>query len=91
MAERELPVRTVYYRGRDVVKVIASGHPMYAVRNCGYWLRINKYEATHAEVYSTDNGKLYAVVKRDMKGNVHSLYEAPKVSTAELQALGVQL
>jgi len=86
MAERELPVRTVYYRGRDVVKVIAAGKPLYAVRNCVYWMRVNKFEATHAEVYSTDNGKLYGVVKRDVHGNTHCLYEAP-MSKAELAAL----
>lgn len=86
--ERELPVRTVYYRGREVVKNIASGKSLYAVRNCVYWMRLNKYEATHAEVYDTDNGKLYGVVKRDMNGNCRIIYEH-KVTKAELVILGV--
>lgn len=89
MSERILPVRTVYYRGREVVKTIAAGKPLYAVRNCVYWMRVNKYEATHAEVYSTDNGDLYGVIKRDVHGNTHILYEAP-IGKKELRALGVE-
>lgn len=85
MQERHLPVRTVYYRGRDVVKTIAAGKQLNAVKNCVGYMRTNKYEATHAEVYDTDNGKLYGVVKRDVKGNCHVLYEH-KPSKAELEA-----
>lgn len=83
--ERNLPVRTVYYRGKEVVKVIAAARPINAVRNCVGYMRLNRYEATHAEVYSTDNGKLYGVVKMDVKGNCHILYEH-KVSKAEVDA-----
>lgn len=69
------PVRTVYYRGREVVRNIASGRPLRAVQNCVGYMRRNWYEATHAEVYSTVSGKLYGVVKTDTHGNTHILYE----------------
>lgn len=82
---RILPVRTVFYRGKDVVKKIASGNPLNAVSNCTRHMRKNTYEATHAEVYSTDNGKLHSVLKRDMRGNLHILYEAPP-NRQELEA-----
>jgi hypothetical protein len=69
------PVRTVYYHLREAVKITASGKPLNAAANCLRYLRKNTYEATHAEVYSTTTGKLYAVMKRDMHGNVHTLFE----------------
>jgi hypothetical protein len=74
---RELPVRTVFYRGREVVRTIAAGKSLNAVANCTRHMRKNTYEATHAEVYNTANGKLYAVMKRDVHGNLHILFEAP--------------
>lgn len=55
-------VRTVYYRAKEVVKTTASTYEINAVKNCVGWMRINRYEATHAEVYGTTNGKLYGVV-----------------------------
>lgn len=73
--ERHLPVRTVYYRGREVVRIIAAGSPLNAVKNCVGYMRTNRYEATHAEVYSTENGKLYGVVKTDIHGNCKIMYE----------------
>jgi hypothetical protein len=72
---RVLPVRTVYYRGKQVVKKTASGRPDNAVPNCVRHMRKNEYEATVAEVYHTDDGKLYAVMRRDVQGNLHILYQ----------------
>lgn len=63
---RHLPVRTVYYHLRDVVKTIAAGSPLNAVKNCVGYMRTNKYGATHAEVYNTDNGRLYGVITNKM-------------------------
>lgn len=74
--QRELPVRTVYYRGREIVRKVAAGKPINAVANCIRAMRINKYEATSAEVYSTENGKLYAVVRNYIERNeTRILYE----------------
>lgn len=86
--ERHLPVRTVYYRGREAVKVIAAGKPLNAVKNCVGYMRTNRYEATHAEVYSTDNGDLYGVIKRSVTGNCQIVYEGP-MTKAELRELGL--
>jgi hypothetical protein len=71
----ERHVRTVYYRGKEVVKEIASRWPLNAVKNCVGYMRKNTYEATVAEVYSTTHGRLYAVLKRDVDGNMRILYE----------------
>jgi hypothetical protein len=76
MAQRELPVRTVFYRGRDYIRKIAAGNPINAVGNAVKHMRRNTYEATVAEVYGTDNGKLYAVIQNDVHGNTHILYQA---------------
>jgi hypothetical protein len=74
--EPRLPVRTVYYRDREAVRVIASGKPINAVANCIRAMRINKYEATSAEVYSTENGKLYAVIRNYLdRKETRILYE----------------
>lgn len=82
-AKRELPVRTVFYRGREFVRKIAAGKPLKATMNAVGHMRRNTYEATTAEVYGTDNGKLYAVIKRDVHGNTHILYQA-KLTKEEL-------
>jgi hypothetical protein len=40
-------------------------------------MRRNDYEATVAEVYDLRTGKLHAVMKVDVHGNHHTLYQAP--------------
>lgn len=70
-----LPVLTVYYRVNSVVKTNRSGRPLNAVKNCVGHMRTNQYEATHAEVYHSENGRLYGVVRRDVEGNLKVLYE----------------
>jgi hypothetical protein len=70
-----LPIKTVYYLGRKVVRTNRSGKPLPACGNCLQYLRSNKYEATHAEVYDMFTGKLYSVQKLDVHGNVHTLFQ----------------
>lgn len=43
--------------------------------NCVKHMQIDKYSATHAEVYDEDNGELHAVVKRSINGDVHILFK----------------
>jgi hypothetical protein len=74
-AGTKLPIKTVYYRGRAVVRTIRSAKPAWACGRCVVYLRANKYEATHAEVYDMFKGKLYSVQKLDMHGNVHTLFQ----------------
>lgn len=77
LPKRTLPLRTVYYRGKETVKKNRAGAPIRAVSRCTEHMRRNDYEATHAEVYDTRTGKLHAVMKNDVKGNTHILYQAP--------------
>lgn len=70
------PVKTVYYRHRQVVRVTRSARPLRAAGIALQRLRENKYEATHCEVYNMFNGTLYSVQKRDMAGNVHTLFQS---------------
>lgn len=78
-----LPVRTVFYRGKEHVRTIASGTPLRATANAVIHMRRNKYEATTAEVYGEENGKLYAVLRSDVRGNTHIVYQA-KLTDDEL-------
>jgi hypothetical protein len=70
-------IRTDYYREKELVRRIASSWPINAVKNCVGYMRLNTYEATHAEVYSEKNGDLYAVIRNDVHGNTHIVYENP--------------
>lgn len=71
----KLPVKSVFRRGKEVVRVNSAGTGTNAVPLCVKHMRANDYEATVAEVHNERNGRLYAVVKRDVQGNVHILYE----------------
>ncbi len=69
------PVMSVYYRGEEVVKTTHSAYPNNAVCNAIRHMQTNEYDATHAEVYSGETGKLYAVIKWGIK-EINILYRA---------------
>jgi hypothetical protein len=81
--ETERLIRTDFYRRLEIVKVNRGRWPLNGAKQVFEHLRTNKYEATHAEVYNEGNGKLYAVLKRDMDGNVRTLFES-KYKPSEL-------
>lgn len=84
--KRELNVRTVYYRGKEVVRTIAAGKEINAVKNCVGWMRVNRYEATHAEVYGTTNGRLYGVVVNKLvNGKLRTNIEYEHSETRDLR------
>lgn len=90
--KRELNVRTVYYRGKEVVKTIAAGKEINAVRNCVGWMRVNRYESTHAEIYGTKNGTLYGVVVNKLvngklRTNIEYEYSSTRDIKRDLEAL----
>jgi hypothetical protein len=74
--KRTLPVLTVFYHGKKVVKRIRSAYPLNAASNLVPHMRRNSYGADTAEVYSTANGKLYAVMRRSVDGNLRTVFEA---------------
>lgn len=57
------PIRTVFYRGKTVVKVNHAMRANNAVPNAIRHMQINQYDATHCEVYDTVSGDLHAVIK----------------------------
>jgi hypothetical protein len=79
--QRKLPVKTVYYRGTgeraEAVKTIRSGKALRAMQNAFGYMRQNVYEADVAEVYHSDHGKLYGVLRRTVEGQVKPLFEEP--------------
>jgi hypothetical protein len=58
-----------------VVKNNRSGDPLRACGQALQYMRKNKYEATHVEVYDEDTGLLYAVLVRNVKGNVRTEFQ----------------
>lgn len=74
---RILPVKTVYYNGKDAVKITRAGQPLRAMELALRHMRRNEYGATLAEVYHNENGKLYGVMKRTVDAQVHPVFQAP--------------
>jgi hypothetical protein len=71
-----MPIKSIYYLGKEIRKRNSASNPLRCVSRCVEHMRLNDYEATHAEVFNELTGKLHAVVKRDVHGNTHILYEA---------------
>jgi hypothetical protein len=72
-------IKTVYYSGvsklSNVVKTTASVYAFNAVPNAVRHLQTNEYGATLCEVYDENNGTLHAVMKRNVKGEIHILFK----------------
>jgi hypothetical protein len=81
---RIMPIKSHYYLGKELMRRNSASNPLRAVSRCVEHLRLNSYQATHAEVFDASNGKLHAVVKRDIHGNVHILYERKLQATETL-------
>lgn len=74
---RKLPVKTIYRHGREVVKTNSAGSGFTAVPRAVMHMRANDYEASVVEVFNEQNGKLHAVMKLDVHGHLHVLYQRP--------------
>lgn len=61
-------IKTIYYRGRKVVKQNRALHPENAVLCAVEHLHSNKYQALTAEIFDEETGVLYAVIRRGFKG-----------------------
>lgn len=72
-------IKTVYYSGvshlSNVVKTTASAYAFNAVPNAVRHLQTNQYGATLCEVYDENNGVLHAVMKRNVRGEIHILFK----------------
>lgn len=64
-------IKAVYYRGKDVMKVNKSKWANSASKNAFDHMQLDRYEATHCEVYDERTGELHAVLRRKLtKGEV---------------------
>lgn len=61
-------IKTVFYRGKEVVHTNRAVHANSAVLNCVNHLQFNRYEATTAEVFDEMSGELHAVFRRPVNG-----------------------
>lgn len=75
------PIKSVYYFRREIVRKNSASNPLRCTSRCVEHLRLDSYGATHVEVFDETTGTLHAVVKRDMQGNIHILYERELVKT----------
>lgn len=68
-------IKTVYYFGRDVVKVNSACFANNAVPRCIGHMQMNEYSASHAEVYDAGSGELHAVIRRQVSGNITIVFK----------------
>lgn len=70
------PIRTVFYRKADVVKINHAMRADNSVPNAIRHMQINQYDATHCEVYDSTTGELHAVIKAHIGSNrIEILYK----------------
>lgn len=71
------PVQAIFYRGSEIVRTNNSSYPNNAVVNAIRHMQVNQYNADVCEVFNSETGKLYAVVKWTMVGtHLAILYRA---------------
>lgn len=71
-------IRTKYYRNNkyaEPVKVNSSGNTNQAVATCIYYMQVDFYDASVAEVYDDESGQLHAQIRRKMNGNIEIVYK----------------
>lgn len=69
------PIRTVFYRGKQEVRVNYSTWANNAVPNAVRHMQTNEYDATHCEVFDSVNGELHSVIKRRITGDIEILFK----------------
>jgi hypothetical protein len=68
-------IRTDYYFKREIVKTTHAVYAFNAVPNCIGHLQTNQYGATTAEVFNEVTGKLHAVIRRSVQGEIHIVFK----------------
>lgn len=64
----EMLIRSVFYHGKKIVKTNRSVWANNAVPNAVKHMQINRYDATHCEVFDVGNGELHAVLALSVTG-----------------------
>lgn len=68
-----LKIHTVYYNHNRAVKRNNAKYGYTAVMQCIKHMQLNSYEATHAEVYDSVDGKLHAVIRAVLVNGKHEI------------------
>lgn len=66
---------TIYYFGRQEMKINRGASPDTAILNCIKHLQRNDYSARLAQISDSETGKLYAVIKRNITGRITIHYQ----------------
>lgn len=72
---RVFNIKTVFYNGKQIVKVNHSAHAVNAVPRSVYHMQLNRYNARTAEVFDKVDGTLHAVISRSIKGNINIVFK----------------
>ena len=70
-------IQTVYYRGKQVVKINVASHANSAVLRCVDHMQLNHYEATTVEVFDNVTGTLHAVVRLSVHKKITIVFKRP--------------
>ncbi len=74
-APRKFFIKTVYFQGKNVVKITKAARANSAVPRCVSHMQLDHYAATVAEVFDELSGTLHAVVTRSVKGNIKIVFK----------------
>ena len=73
--KRGRTIQTVYYLGKNPVKITRSTYSFSAVPRCIAHMQINQYGANIAEVFDLHDGKLHAVIRRLISGEIRIIFK----------------
>jgi hypothetical protein len=68
-------IATVYHCNNRIVKVNRSSRAFYVIPTCIRHMQIDEYGANLAEIYNTLTGKLYAIIRKNVKGEIKILFK----------------
>ena len=78
----KLNIITTFTFRREIKKVNRSYHIDKAILNAIDHLQKNHYRASIAEIHHGETGKLYAVITRNIKGQINIIYKTDDVFVA---------
>lgn len=81
---------TVYYFGRQEMKVNRGSSADMAILNCIKHLQKNDYCARLAQISDGETGKLYAIIKRNITGRITIHYQDESICTPLIKTDGTR-
>ncbi len=68
-------VTTYYNRNGEIVKTNRAKHPRTASTSAFDHLQMDHYDASVASVHDDNMGELHVILKRDLHGNIRTLFK----------------